>query len=387
MSTCVVVGGGPAGLMAAEALVDAGHEVIIADQKPTVGRKFLMAGKSGLNLTKAEEIAGFVKAFGATSEILKPMLTEFGPNQVAAWAEVLGQELFTGSSSRIFPKSMKASPLLRAWLARLTSKGVTFKTRWKLASINDDGLVFATVDGEVMQPAAAVVLAMGGASWKKLGSDGAWIEALSGIAEVAPFKPSNMGFRVDWSTHMEKHLGTPVKNLGIIAGETSVRGEVVVSKFGIEGGGIYLLSAAIRDGADLSFDLLPDLTEAEINARLSKPRGKESLSNYLRKRLKIDAVKMALMNEFARPLPDNLAPLLKKLPIAHQGPMDMDGAISTAGGVAFESLDEGLMLKKRPGVFIAGEMLNWEAPTGGYLITACMATGKWAGQHAARWLA
>ena len=367
--------------MAADALSAVGLPVVIAEAKPSVARKFLMAGKSGLNLTKDEPFQEFVAAYSEASLALRPMLEAFGPKEVIAWAEGLGQEMFTGSSGRVFPRAMKASPLLRAWLGRLAAQGVELRTRWRWVGM-DGGFIFDTPEGRQTLTPAVTVLACGGASWARLGSDGAWADMLE--VSKAPFQPANMGFRVDWSPHMDKHFGAPVKNVRMKAGDASVRGEFIVSKHGVEGGGIYAVSRQMREGEPLFVDLLPDLSEADIRARLSRPRGKTSLGNHLRKTLRLDPVKQALLMEFARPLPEDLAPVLKGLTVSHQGPRRMDEAISTAGGIRFEALDEGLMLRDLPGVFAAGEMLDWEAPTGGYLLTACLATGLWAGQNAAR---
>lgn len=382
MKSAVVVGAGPAGLMAAEALADAGFSVLIADQKPSVARKFLMAGKSGLNLTKDEPLDVFLKAYGTGRKHLKTMISEFGPGEVSQWALDLGQEIFTGSSGRVFPKAMKASPLLRSWLARLASKGVTIQTRWSWVGFDAEGLRFETPDGTIVRSCDVTILAMGGASWKRLGSDGSWAKHLP---DIAPFKPSNMGALVEWSSFMEPHFGAPIKNLAVSASDISVRGEAIITARGLEGGAIYSVSTQFREGAQVFFDLLPDLSERELSDRWSKPRGKESVSNLLRKRFKLDPVKIALINELARPLPADPSALLKNLPIPIAGPTPMDEAISTAGGVKFEDLDQNLMLRVRPGTFIAGEMLDWEAPTGGYLITACLATGLWAGRRAAIW--
>lgn len=367
--------------MAADALSAAGLPVVIAEAKPSVARKFLMAGKSGLNLTKDEPFQEFMAAYSEASPALRPMLEAFGPKEVIAWAEGLGQEMFTGSSGRVFPRAMKASPLLRAWLGRLAAQGVELRTRWRWVGM-DGGFVFDTPEGRQTLTPAVTVLACGGASWARLGSDGAWADILK--VPKALFQPANMGFRVDWSPHMDKHFGAPVKNVRMKAGDALVRGEFIVSKHGVEGGGIYAVSRQMREGEPLFVDLLPDLSEADIRTRLSRPRGKASLGNHLRKTLRLDPVKQALLMEFARPLPEDLAPVLKGLAISHQGPRPMDEAISTAGGIRFEALDEGLMLRDLPGVFAAGEMLDWEAPTGGYLLTACLATGLWAGQNAAR---
>ncbi|WP_110277885.1 TIGR03862 family flavoprotein [Loktanella sp. PT4BL] len=383
MTDAMVIGAGPAGLMAAEQLGRAGVSVTVADAMPSVGRKFLMAGKSGLNITKAEQRATFLAAYGSSPPLaLTKALDDFGPDQVIAWAEGLGQTVFTGSTGRVFPTVMKASPLLRAWLARLRDYGVRIETRWRWDGWQGDALRFETLDGTVTVTPKVTVLATGGASWARLGANGAWAAHLQD--QVAPFAPANMGFVVDWSPHMAPYLGTPVKSVGLTAGNQSTRGEFVISERGIEGGGIYMVSKAMREGAPLTIDLLPDWPADKIRAALEKPRGKASLSNHLRKVLRFSPVQTALLMECGRPLPDDLAPVIKALPIAHQGPRPMDEAISTAGGVRFSALTDDLMLKQRFGVFCAGEMLDWEAPTGGYLITACLATGQRAGAAAVK---
>lgn len=371
----LVIGAGPAGLMAAEEMARAGLRVSLAEQKPSLGRKFLMAGKSGLNITKDEPLEGFIAAFGEPR--LRPMLEAFGPAEAVDWAERLEQEVFTGSSGRVFPKAMKASPLLRAWLRRLDGLGVRFETRWCWQG----GSVFDTPEGRVTLAPDVTVLAMGGASWARLGADGAWAKRLK--EHVAPFAPANMGFRVDWSQHMKPHFGAPVKPVLLTAGKVAQRGEFVISERGLEGSGIYAVSRAMREGAALKLDLLPDMTLEELEAKLAKA-GKQSLPNAL-KRLKLSPAKRALFFEFGRHRDFSVAQTLKSLPVAHDGPRPMDEAISVAGGLRFDSLDDGLMLKAQPGVFAAGEMLDWEAPTGGYLITGCLATGAWAGRRAADW--
>ncbi|MEC3859905.1 TIGR03862 family flavoprotein [Mesobacterium sp. TK19101] len=390
MTDALVIGGGPAGLMAADALLSAGHRVVLAEAKPSLGRKFLMAGKSGLNLTKVEPFDTFLSAYGTRAWRLRPVLDQFGPENVRAWAESLGQATFTGSTGRLFPQSMKASPLLRAWLERLDAMGLDRHTRWRWTGWHDAGLRFVTPDGPVCLRPRATVLALGGASWARLGSDGAWAEIFrSDGLPLAPFAPSNAGLCVNWSPHIAAHFGTPLKNIGLSAGPLRSRGEIVLSARGLEGGGIYPLTPALRAGAPLLLDLFPDLDEDTLTRRLSRPRGKQSLSNFLRKALGIDKAKLALIRDCLAPLPDtpaHLAHALKSLPVPHRGPRPMDEAISTAGGLPFEALDQTLMLTSRPGTFCAGEMLDWEAPTGGYLLTACLATGLWAGQHAARWL-
>ena len=379
MSDAVVIGAGPAGLMAAEQMAKAGLSVLVADAMPSVGRKFLMAGKSGLNITKVED--DFAASFDPP---MTAVIAEFGPQGVMDWATELGQPLFTGSTGRVFPKVMKASPLLRAWLSRLADLGVEFRTRWRWEGWADDALNFTTLDGPKSLAPKVTVLALGGASWARLGSDGAWAGHLPN--DIAPFAPANMGFGVAWSDYMKPHLGQPVKAVALTAGNLSTRGEFVISERGIEGGGIYMVSRAMREGAPLFIDLMPDWPLERVQKALAKPRGKTSLSNHLRKVLRFDPLRMALLSEFGRPFPDDLGALIKALPVRHTGPRPMDQAISTAGGVRFDALTDDLMLKSRPGVFCAGEMLDWEAPTGGYLITGCLATGLKAGRAAARFV-
>lgn len=384
MTDAVVIGAGPAGLMAAEQLGKAGLEVLIVDAMPSFGRKFLMAGKSGLNITKAEPASAFLAAYGQPMpRALAAALNAFGPDDVVAWTQALGQSVFTGSSGRVFPKAMKASPLLRAWLMRLDALGVQRRTRWNWRGWHGDALVFATPDGMQTVAPKVTVLALGGASWARLGANGHWAAYLDNA--VAPFAPANMGFDVAWSPHMTPFLGSPVKSVGLSAGGQTTRGEFVVSVRGIEGGGIYAMSRAMREGATLTLDLLPDWPLEKVRQALAKPRGKASVTTHLRKVLRFDPLRAALLSEFGRPFPDDLAPLIKALPVRHQGPRPIDEAISTAGGVRFETLTDDLMFKTRPGVFCAGEMLDWEAPTGGYLITACLATGLVAGQAAGRY--
>ncbi|NUH65343.1 TIGR03862 family flavoprotein [Sulfitobacter sp. S0837] len=389
MTRALVIGGGPAGLMAAEAMAEAGLSVTLCEGKPSVGRKFLMAGKSGLNLTKAEPFDPFLTAFEEAAPMLRPILQAFDAQAVQAWAEGLGQEVFTGSTGRVFPRSMKASPLLRAWLARLAAQNVQINTRWQWQGWDGDALVFDTPDGLQQITPDVTVLALGGASWSRLGATGEWAALLDerGVP-LRSFAPANVGLLVDWSAHMARHFGAALKGVAWSAGRYHSRGEAVISAKGLEGGGIYSVSRGLRDGHGLVLDLLPDLRVSDVAARLAKPRGKDSLANRLRKALKLSSAQIALLQEMARPLPqeaETLAQVLKALPITHNGLRPMDEAISTAGGVRFEALDQGLMLRDMPGVFVAGEMLDWEAPTGGYLINGCLATGHWAGRHAVEW--
>lgn len=379
----LVIGAGPAGMMAAGELARAGLRVTLADAMPTVGRKFLMAGKSGLNLTKDEPLADFLSAYGPVPPKLEAALRDFGPTAVMDWARALGQPVFTGSSGRVFPLAMKASPLLRAWLGELAGLGVTVQTRWRWQGWDGAASVFSTPAGNLRVTPDVTVLAMGGSSWARLGSDGTWVMHLPGL--TLPFRPANMGFRIDWSPRMAVHFGKPVKGTALIAGEQRARAEFVLSSRGIEGGGVYAVSRAVRDGVPLSLDLMPDMTVPEMRARLARAAIKDTMTNRLRKALGLDPVRIALVHEFGRPFPGDLAPLIKALPVPHGGPRPLDEAISTAGGLDLNALDDGLMIRDRPGVFAAGEMLDWEAPTGGYLITACLATGRWAGRAAAHW--
>jgi uncharacterized flavoprotein (TIGR03862 family) len=380
----LVIGGGPAGLMAAEQLVTAGLSVTIAEAKPTLGRKFLMAGKSGLNLTMDEAVSAFLPNYYDAQTYLDPLIASFGPQEVKEWTEKLGQQIFIGTSGRVFPKVMKASPLLREWIARLRGSDVSLRTNWKLTGFIDNNAQFQTPDGAKNIIADVVVLAMGGASWARLGSDGAWAEQ---FGPITPFQPANCAFAMDWTDHMTKFFGTPIKNITLRAGDMTSRGEIIVSRNGIEGGGIYSVSRALRTGVPLKIDLKPDWTVDRVESALSKSRGKESQTNHLRKALKLDPIKIALMREITPQLPQNaqeLAKMVKCLSITTLEPRPMDEAISTAGGIPWNRLDAGLMLLDRPGIFCAGEMIDWEAPTGGYLITACLATGRWAGLHAAQ---
>lgn len=401
-----IIGAGPAGLMAAEVLSAAGVAVEVFDAMPSVGRKFLLAGKGGLNLTHAEPFEAFVPRYGAAASVLKPMLQAFGADQVRAWTQSLGVDTFVGTSQRVFPTDMKAAPLLRAWLQRLRHPGaggvpVQFhmRHRWTGWVDGTQALSFDTPEGPWQASFDAVVLALGGASWRRLGSDGAWVPWLAhrGV-DVAPLKPSNCGFDLagqPWSPHFaSKFAGQPFKLVAIQVqtpqGVWVRKGEFVATATGIEGSLIYAASALLRDqieaqgSATLELDLLPQWSLEQVLAKLQSPRGSKSLSSYLKARLGLDGIKTALLYELLSQddlkQPERLAAAIKALPIRLGAARPIDEAISTAGGVCWHALDEGLMLKAVPQVYCAGEMLDWEAPTGGYLLTACLSSGRWAAQ-------
>lgn len=386
MKKVLVIGAGPAGLMAAKVCADAGHLVTVVEAKPSVGRKFLMAGKSGLNLTKAEPMDVFLGNFHPKEWV--GVLSALGPADVAEWADDLGQELFTGSSGRVFPKAMKASPLLREWLARLNAKGVSIQTKTVWQGWDQEGLSFVGPDGPQWINADAVILALGGASWPQLGSTGSWAEILAARGvDLAPFQAANMGFNVSWSDYMEPHFGTPLKPVAATVGDTRVKGEMVISKAGFEGSLIYSVSHMLRDGLPLYLDLAPDRSTAELETAIAAQRAKASRSDILRKACRFGAAKIALFNECAKGAARaEIASFVKALPISIAGPRPIEEAISTAGGVKREALNDDLMLHDIEGVFCAGEMLDWEAPTGGYLITGCLATGLVAGRGAVKYL-
>jgi uncharacterized flavoprotein (TIGR03862 family) len=395
MTSVAIVGGGPAGLFAAERLARAGCAVTVYERMPSVGRKFLMAGRGGLNLTHSEGLEAFVARYGEAADWARPMLEALPPAELVAWAEGLGQPTFVGSSGRVFPKAMKASPLLRAWLRRLAELGVTIRTRATWQGWTEDGaLQFATPEGAVAVRPDATVLALGGASWPKLGSDGAWADW---VGDVAPFRPANMGFDVAWSPVMQGFAGQPLKGIALSFGGRTVRGEAMVARYGLEGGALYALSAPLRDAiaaagsAVVSFDLRPDMSAGALTARLSQGRAGQSLSNHLRKALKLSPVETNLLREaHGKDLPSRpaaLANAVKAAPIRLTGAQGLARAISSAGGVRLGAVDDRLMLRARPGVFVAGEMLDWEAPTGGHLLQATFATAARAADGVLAWTA
>ncbi|MDO8787516.1 MAG: TIGR03862 family flavoprotein [Sulfuritalea sp.] len=400
-----IIGGGPAGLMAAEVLSASGMRVEVFDAMPSVARKFLQAGRGGLNLTHSEAADTFLSRYGSRRKQVGRWLEQFGPQQLRGWAQSLGVETFVGSSGRVFPQEMKAAPLLRAWLHRLRAAGVIFHVRHRWLGWNADGsLRFATPAGEARVDADATVLALGGGSWARLGSDGAWLPLLAARGvDVQPLRPANCGFNVAWSEHLrQRFAGAPVKTISAaFVAPNGLRlkreGEFLVNAHGVEGSLIYAFSAALRDAieatgsATLQLDLAPGRKLQRLTDDLSRPRGRDSLSNHLRRHAGIDGVKAALLHECADPTdlltPARLAASIKSLPLRLVSPRPLDEAISSAGGVDFTALDENLMLRALPGTFCAGEMLDWEAPTGGYLLTACFASGRAAGRGVLRWLA
>lgn len=395
-----IIGGGPAGLMAAETLAAAGLSVDLFDAMPSVGRKFLLAGKGGLNITHSEPFSEFLKRYGNALTDLEPALAAFGPEAIRHWMHALGIESFIGSSGRVFPKEMKAAPLLRAWLHRLRQAGVRLHVRHRwLGWCDDGGLRFATPDGERIVHAQATILALGGGSWPQLGSDGAWQAWLddAGI-ELTPLQPANCGFDADWTPlFRDKFAGQPVKSIAAApTGHTLRRGEFLITASGVEGSLIYAFSAPLRaaiareGSATLWVDLLPDHSPERVLAEVSRPRGARSLSSHLQSRLGIKGVKSGLLREYLPAEqfsdPAALATAIKRLPLKLIAPRPLAEAISSAGGVRFAAVDPQLMLRQIPGVFCAGEMLDWEAPTGGYLLSACLATGRQAAQGALCWL-
>ncbi len=373
-----VIGAGPAGLMAAERLSGRGFSVTVFDAMATPGRKFLMAGRGGLNLTHSEPLPQFIARYGDRTDQIAPWLQRFSPNDLRAWADGLGAETFIGSSGRVFPKAMKASGLLRNWLKRLSAAGVAFRLRHRWTGFDGDRLRF---DGGLLVSARATVLALGGASWPKLGSDAAWVPILAarGVA-TAPMQPTNCGFDVAWSAHFrDRAAGQPLKNIALMIDGRRVLGEMVITRNGIEGGAVYAISAALRDRlpAVLSLDLKPQMHADALAAKLAARRKGRSLSAWLSGELNLTPLAYSLLREVADPLPDNLAALarlIKNVPLKIERPRPIAEAISSAGGIAFDAVDETLMLRALPGVFVAGEMLDWEAPTGGYLLQGCFSS-------------
>jgi uncharacterized flavoprotein (TIGR03862 family) len=401
----IVIGGGPTGLMAAEVLSAGGVQVDLYDAMPSVGRKFLLAGKGGMNITHAEDFDAFLGRYGRRRAEVAQWLDGFTPQQVREWIHGLGIESFVGSSGRVFPADMKAAPLLRAWLHRLRESGVRFHMRHRWLGWREGQLLFATPDGERLESADAVVLALGGGSWARLGSDGAWVPLLAerGV-HVAPLLPMNCGFDAAWSGHFSgRHAGAPLTTAGLavedLEGQRIWRkGQFVVTAGGIEGSLVYALSAQIRDRilrdgeATVWIDLLPDHDAQRVLEEVMRPRGARSMSSHLQSRLGIKGVKSGLLHEalskeqYADPA--RLAHAIKALPVKLLRPRPIDEAISSGGGVKFEAVTgKAGMLRALPGVFVAGEMVDWEAPTGGYLLTACFGSGRAAGQGALEWLA
>ena len=381
----LIAGAGPAGLYAADRLSSAGLSVTVIDRMPSPARKFLMAGRGGLNLTHSEDLSAFHQRYREAADFLAPMIEAFPPAALRDWCHGLGQETFIGSSGRVFPKSMKASPLLRSLLIRLGDRGVKMLPRHSLSGFAGNGQAIVSIDGKTRKiKASAILLALGGASWPKLGSNAAWTSILTerGIA-IRPFEPSNCGFLVDWSSFLkDRFAGTPLKRISVTVDHHTVRGEALISEKGIEGGAIYALSAEIRDRiksksrAEIALDLRPDVALPNLTEKLSRPRGKQSLSGFLRKAAGLGPPELALLHE-AGPVPSDteaLAARIKDVRLIAHAPYPMDRAISSAGGICFHEIDDRLMLNKLPGVFVAGEMLDWEAPTGGYLLQACFAT-------------
>ena len=400
----VIVGGGPAGLMAAEVLGTGGVQVDLYDAMPSVGRKFLLAGKGGMNITHSEPYDAFVQRYSGRQQQVGRWLEQFDAAAVRDWIHGLGVETFVGSSGRVFPTDMKAAPLLRAWLHRLRESGVQFHMRHRWLGWRGDKLLFASPDGEIEVDADAVILALGGGSWARLGSDGAWVPLLAAKAvDVAPLRPANCGFDVDWSEHFSsRYAGEPLITVAVssrdAAGQmTRKQGQFVVTQTGVEGSLIYALSAALRDQVEAEgsttiwLDLLPDLTAERVLDEVSRPRGARSMSSHLQSRLGIKGVKSGLLHECLSKQdftdPAALAAAIKRLPVTLRRARPIDEAISSAGGVRFEAIDaDSGMLRAMPGVFVAGEMVDWEAPTGGYLLTACFASARAAANGALAWL-
>ncbi|KQW33291.1 MULTISPECIES: TIGR03862 family flavoprotein [unclassified Ensifer] len=397
-SEIAIIGGGPSGLMAAEILSMQNHSVTVYDSMPTVARKFLLAGKSGLNITHSEDFERFADRFGAASQQLRPALDAFTPADVRVWAEGLGTETFVGSSGRVFPKAMKASPLLRAWIKRLEAQGVRILTRHRWTGFAGQTLTFDTPDGHKTVHSDATLLALGGASYPRLGSDAGWATALKDAGvDVTDFRPANCGFDVDWSdAFRERFAGEALKSVTATSEAGTIPGESVITRHGIEGSLVYAHAAHLRDrlemqrSAALSIDLAPGRTVERLAKDLARQDGKMSFSNRLRKGAGLEGVKSALLREIVpeatRTDPNALAERIKSLPIAVLRPRPIAEAISSAGGVRWSAMDDAYMLTALPGIFVAGEMIDWEAPTGGYLLTACFATGRAAAHGIDAWL-
>ena len=375
MTRIAIIGAGPAGLMAADLLSAVGCGVDLYDRMPSVARKFLMAGRGGLNLTHSEPFERFVTRYGKRAQLLRPALEAFSPADLRAWADGLGAQTFTGTSGRVFPKAMKASPLLRAWLGRLAAQGVVLHTRHDWLGWDDGQLVFAAPIGKLYVKPDATILALGGASWPRLGGDGGWVSILTdkGVA-VVPFQPANVGFDVTWSQGFaDKFAGEPLKNISLSFAGREVKGELMLTRRGLEGGAIYAVSAALRDAitrhghADLAIDLRPDLNTGQVVSKLGRASPKDSLSNRLRKALNLSPAAIALVHE-------TKTADIKAVPVRLTGVEGLERAISSAGGIAFDALTPDFELKALPGVYAVGEMLDWEAPTGGYLLQACFST-------------
>ena len=385
MQNVSIIGAGPAGLIAAEVLSASGVHVTVYERMPSVGRKFLMAGRGGLNLTHSEPLDAFLSRYGEARDKLAPMIEAFGPRDLIAWCEGLGQETFVGSSGRVFPKAMKASPLLRAALTRLDAQGATIQTRATWLGWTEDGAL--RFSGAEPVRADATLLALGGASWPKLGSDGLWSDALEARGvQLSPFAPSNVGFNVAWSPHFrDRFAGQPLKTIAIRHGEREVRGEAMITTYGIEGGAIYALSSSLRAAVPTTIhvDLRPSLTLTDITDKLARAKRGDSLSSTLRKTLGLTPPAISLLHENGAPPRESkqLAELIKAVPIRLLAARGLERAISSAGGVSWDAVDDTLQLRAIPNTYVAGEMLDWEAPTGGYLLQACFATGVWAAKN------